>query len=308
MSDTSLTTCFRHPQRETYVRCTRCDRYICADCMREAAVGHQCVECVREGNKSVRQARTVFGASVSQPPYVTAALLALNLLAYLAEVARPAILDQFDMVGLTPGALDGADPAFEAAGVAAGEWYRLITGAFLHLPPSMGAFGLAHIVFNMVWLWMLGRQVEQQLGWARYLALYLLAALGSSILVYLVDPLQSVVGASGAVFGLAVAAFVIGRRVGYGLVDSRVMVFLLIWLVVSAGFASWEGHLGGLLAGGALILAYAYAPPRHRTPVHVAASVALCLALVGLVAVKTVEVREFPPVEVSLVDEPMEEE
>ncbi|MFI6318380.1 rhomboid family intramembrane serine protease [Nonomuraea sp. NPDC050556] len=299
MSDTSVTTCYRHPQRETYVRCTRCDRYICADCMREAAVGHQCVECVREGNRTVRQARTVFGASVSQPPVLTFVLIGVNLLAYLAEIAMPSALDRFDMIGLTLIGPDGAQYVYEGfegdgyrlAGVAAGEWYRLFTGAFLHLPPSTG-FGLLHIGFNMMWLWTLGRQVEQQLGWARYLALYLLSALGASVLVLLLDPLSSVVGASGAVFGLAVAAYVIGRRVGHGAVDNRLMIFFLVWLVATAGFASWQGHLGGLLAGGALALAYAYTPAERRLVLHAAAVAGLALVLTGLVVAKSVELRD----------------
>src|SRR4051812_47114582 len=93
-------TCYRHPKKETYVRCTRCDRYICPDCMRDAAVGHQCVECVRESNKTVRQARTVFGGKVSAVPVVTYVLIALNVLAYSGELLWPAIVDRFDSLGL----------------------------------------------------------------------------------------------------------------------------------------------------------------------------------------------------------------
>src|SRR5919204_5849778 len=89
-------TCFRHPKRETYVRCTRCDRYMCPDCMRAAAVGHQCVECVREGGKTVRRSHTVFGGRVSAVPLVTYTLIGINVLAYLAELVRPGIVDQFD--------------------------------------------------------------------------------------------------------------------------------------------------------------------------------------------------------------------
>jgi hypothetical protein len=83
---TSVPSCYRHPGRETYVRCTRCDRYICPDCMREAAVGHQCVECVREGARSIRQARTVFGGRVTTAPVLTYVLIALNVLVYLGGV------------------------------------------------------------------------------------------------------------------------------------------------------------------------------------------------------------------------------
>src|SRR4051794_38695309 len=92
-------TCHRHAKRETYVRCTRCDRYICPDCMRDAAVGHQCVDCVREGNKTVRQPRTIFGGRVSATPVVTYVLIAVNVVAYLGELARPGIVDQFGSLG-----------------------------------------------------------------------------------------------------------------------------------------------------------------------------------------------------------------
>lgn len=305
MSETSVTTCYRHPKRETYVRCTRCDRYICADCMRDAAVGHQCVECVREGNKSVRQARTVFGASTSTATIATYVLIAVNVLAYLAQVARPVILDQFDMVGLALVGPDGERYSFDededvsgitVEGVAAGQWYRLITGAFLHLPPETG-FGVAHIALNVFWLWLLGRHAEQQLGWLRFTALYLVSAVGGSALVYLAAPYDAVVGASGAVFGLAAACFVIGRRVGHGLVDSRMMVFFLVWLVISAGFTSWEGHLGGLLAGGGLALAYAYTPAERRVVLHTAATVAIVTALVALVVLKTIDLDVWQSIE-----------
>src|SRR5690349_4926673 len=97
--ESAVTTCYRHPKVESHVRCTRCDRYICPDCMREAAVGHQCVECVKEGARSVRQARTVFGGRIAAVPVVTYVLIGLNVLAYLVELVRPAFVDRFEMLG-----------------------------------------------------------------------------------------------------------------------------------------------------------------------------------------------------------------
>jgi membrane associated rhomboid family serine protease len=97
-------------------------------------------------------------------------------------------------------------------GVAHGEWYRLITSAFLHQPPGNGVFGLTHILFNMSSLWVLGQAVEVNLGRVRYLALYLISALGSSVLAYLISPEQPALGASGAIFGLAGAYFMLTRR------------------------------------------------------------------------------------------------
>src|SRR3954462_9502252 len=121
--------CYRHPDRETYVRCTRCDRPICPDCMRVASVGHQCPECVREGSRTVREARTVFGGQVRARPVVTLTLIALNVLAYVGELMSKSFVARFEMVGgMTT---HGEIPGF---GVVDGEWYRLITAAFLHMP------------------------------------------------------------------------------------------------------------------------------------------------------------------------------
>ncbi|MFD8305709.1 rhomboid family intramembrane serine protease [Streptomyces sp. NPDC059690] len=283
-SESTVTTCYRHPRVECHVRCTRCDRYICPDCMREAAVGHQCPECVREGARSVRQARTAFGGRIASAPTVTYVLIALNVLAYLGEMVRPSIVDRFDMLGTVP-------PGYLPEGVAHGEWYRLLTGAFLHLPPTDGTFGILHIVMNMVSLWNIGRVVEMQLGRVRYLALYLLSALGGSVLVLLIAPTTPTLGASGAIFGLGAAYYVMARRLGADMnAVNRFMAGLLLWLVVSAWATSWQGHLGGLLAGGVVTLAYAYAPrDSRRTLVQVGACLALLALLVILAMAKAAE-------------------
>lgn len=290
-SESTVTTCYRHPKVECHVRCTRCERYICPDCMREAAVGHQCPECVKEGARSMRQARTLVGGRVSAVPVVTYVLIAVNLLAYLVEVLRPEIVERFAMVGAGLIGPDGEhylwmDPypaGFTPEGVAAGEWYRLLTGAFLHLPPTGGTFGVLHVVMNMVALWNLGRLVEPMLGRVHYLALYLLSALGGSVLVLVIAPGDAVVGASGAIFGVGAAYYVMARRVGAAMGPvNRFLGGLLLWLVISAVFTSWEGHLGGLLAGGVVALVFAHTPRgRHRVLVQAAA----CAALLALLAV-----------------------
>ncbi|WP_336112128.1 rhomboid family intramembrane serine protease [Streptomyces sp. PTD9-10] len=275
-AESAVTTCFRHPKVESHVRCTRCDRPICPSCMREASVGHQCVECVKEGARSVRQARTAFGGRISAVPLVTYVLIGLNVLAYLAELARPSVEDRFDMLGTVPA-------GYYPEGVAHGEWYRLLTGAFLHLTPAEGTFGIAHILMNMLALWNVGRVVEAQLGRVRYLALYLLSALGGSVLVLLIAPETPTVGASGAVFGLGAAYYVMGRRLGYDMrAVNQYMGGLLLWLVISAWVTSWQGHLGGLLAGGAVTLAYAYAPRGNR---RVLIQAGVCAALLVLLLV-----------------------
>ncbi|MFF1721610.1 rhomboid family intramembrane serine protease [Streptomyces sviceus] len=290
--ESTVTTCYRHPAVESHVRCTRCERYICPHCMREAAVGHQCPECVREGARSVRQARTAFGGRITAVPLVTYVLIGLNVLAYVGELVRPAIVDRFEMLGVGLVGPDGGHyvwqasyPAdFHAEGVVDGEWYRLLTGAFLHLPPTGGTFGILHIVMNMVSLWNIGRVVELQLGRIRYLALYLLSALGGSVLVLLIAPTTPTLGASGAIFGLGAAYYVMARRLGADMAQvNRFMAGLLLWLLISAGLTSWQGHLGGLLAGAVVTLAYAYAPRNDRRALVQAGACAVLL-LVLLVA------------------------
>ncbi|WP_233510114.1 rhomboid family intramembrane serine protease [Actinomadura craniellae] len=264
--------------------------------MRDAAVGHQCHECVREGNKTVRQPRTIFGGRVSATPVVTFTLIAANVLAYLAEIADPAVVDRFQMVGQALLARNGnmyvSDgtpvPGMELVGVANGEPYRLLTSAFLHAPPGSG-FGVGHILFNMWALWMIGPQLEQVLGRARFTALYLLSALGGSVLLYLIDPSQPAVGASGAIFGLFGAFFVIGRKLGAP--TGGITFLLVINLVITFAVPgiSWQGHLGGLVVGALLATAYAYAPARQRSMVHGAAIGSALVVLVALVAAQTVQ-------------------
>ncbi|WP_406478936.1 rhomboid family intramembrane serine protease [Streptomyces sp. NBC_01615] len=292
--ESAVTTCYRHPKVESHVRCTRCDRYICPDCMREAAVGHQCVECVKEGARSVRQARTAFGGRISTVPVVTYLLIGLNVLAYVAEVARPSVVDRFEMLGRGLAGPDGGHYLWQypypsvlhPEGIIDGEWYRMLTGAFLHQPPTEGTFGIAHIVMNMVALWNIGRVVEAQLGRARYITLYLLSALGGSVLILLAAPDDPTVGASGAIFGLGAAYYVMARRLGADMRGvNQYMGGLLLWLVISAWITSWEGHLGGLLAGGAVTLAYAYAPRDSRRALRQGAACAMLLALLVVLAV-----------------------
>ncbi|MBA9002214.1 rhomboid family intramembrane serine protease [Thermomonospora cellulosilytica] len=284
---TEAPTCYRHPGRETYVRCTRCDRYICPECMRDAAVGHQCVECVREGNRSVRQARTVFGGQVAATPVVTYTLITLNVLAYVAEVLSERVVDRFAMLGVWVDQFGMVRPG----GVADGEFHRLITAAFLHSPPG-SSFSITHILFNMWALWVLGSQLEQVLGRWRFTALYLLSALGGSVLLYLVNPTGAAVGASGAIFGLFGAFFVVAKRMNAptGGIVTLLVLNLVITFTVSG--ISWEGHIGGLIVGGLLTAAFAFAPRANRTALHVAAVAGVFLLLMVLVVVQTVRLSD----------------
>ncbi|MFD0638738.1 rhomboid family intramembrane serine protease [Catenulispora yoronensis] len=276
VSDAPVTTCYRHDRRESHIRCTRCDRYICPDCMRSAAVGFQCPDCVRSGNKDVRQARTVFGAAAgTTTPVATIGLIVLNFAVYAAELLHHSVSDRLAMLS---DALTGpndalyqpmaAPPGFHAIGVANGEWYRLITSSFVHLLPSDPPFGPTHILFNMLSLWMFGVVLEQHIGRVRFLAVYLISAVGSSVMCYyLTEPYLHTVGASGAIFGLIGAYFVLSRRLHFDpLGAQRQLVIAIVWLVLSAKATSWQGHLGGLLTGVAAALVIAHAPAPAKPP------------------------------------------
>src|SRR6266487_1726754 len=179
-------TCFRHPERETYLSCVRCGRPACPECLRSAPVGQQCVECIKEGGRAVRQPTGVFGGRAVSGALVTYTLVALNVAFYLVEWAYPKIVDYLAMVGRFP------DSALnQVIGVSQGQEYRLLTSTFLH-EPGFGGFGPAHIIFNMWALILVGPALERLLGRVRFLALYLLSALGGSVFFYLTAPVAEV--------------------------------------------------------------------------------------------------------------------
>src|ERR1022692_3938178 len=280
-SGVSAPTCFRHPGRETYVSCVRCGRPACPDCVRSAAVGQQCVDCVKEANRGTRQAAGAFGGRVTGTPVVTYTLVGLCVLAYLAELIYPKTIDYGEMIG---GAHDLSVQA--DVGVGIGDWYRLFTSAFLHEPPG-GGIGLAHIIFNMWALIVVGPSLERMLGRLRFVSVYLVSALAGGVLYYIIaKPYDPALGASGAIFGLFGAWFVLSRRLR---LDARMIVGLIVInLVISftvSGIA-WQDHVGGLIAGAALAAAYAYAPKANRTLVQVGATVALIALLVVGVIIK----------------------
>ncbi len=268
-------TCFRHPDRETYLSCVRCGRPACPDCLRSAPVGHQCVECIREGNRGSRVPSAVFGGRAVSGSVVTYLLVGLNVAFYLAEWIYPRTVDYLDMVGR------GYDVTLHAnVGVAYDQAYRLLTSAFLH-EPGLSGFGPAHIIFNMWALLLVGPALERLLGHGRFLAVYVLSALGGAVLFYLLAPAaQPSLGASGAIFGLFGAWFVVSKRLR---VDTRAIVILIVInLVITFAVAgiAWQAHVGGLLTGGLLTAAYAYAPRQQRLLVQVGATVVVVALLV----------------------------
>ncbi|MGC4797532.1 putative rhomboid protease YdcA [Micromonospora saelicesensis] len=298
MSESPPTTpvCYRHPGRETYIRCTRCDRPICPDCMREASVGHQCPECVNEGRRSVRPARTAFGGGTAgRHGYVTKALIAVNVLFLLASIASARGGDAAVGGSGFGGLMGGSTPLTEwgavlgraylsdytLGGIAEGQWYRLVTAMFLH-------YGVLHLLLNMWALWVLGRSLEANLGRVRFAALYLIAGLGGNVAAYLFSsPRAATVGASTAVFGLFAALIIIERKLGRDI--SRIIPILVINLVFTLAVPgiSIPGHLGGLVVGALMALVLAYAPRSRRTLVQVTGGALILLILLALVLFRT---------------------
>jgi membrane associated rhomboid family serine protease len=269
----SVPACYRHPERETYIRCARCERYICPDCMTAAPVGFQCPECISEGARTVRQPTTVLGGPVRERGgnLVTKILLGLNVGSWLIGVAAG-----FD-------ALAGRFALFrfeffqaEPAGVVDGEWYRMVTAAFLHEQ-------IWHLALNMYALWILGSMLEPVLGRWRFTALYLLSAVGGAAASLLAPDVISY-GASGAVFGLMGALFVVLRRFGRDVTA----VLVILGINVVFGFVvtgiDWRAHLGGLVTGTALAYAFAHAPRGHRALFSALACVVMLVLIVTLVA------------------------
>jgi membrane associated rhomboid family serine protease len=276
-------TCYRHPDRETWVSCVRCGRHACPDCLRSAAVGQQCVECVHEGGRTTRRPTTVFGGRPARTAVVTWTLIAVNVLLFLVELAKPSIANDWGLLGY---ATIGSGPM---QGIASGQWYRLILSAFLPPATGLGGLGFIDIAFNLWALYAVGPSLEQLLGRGRFLVVYLLSALGGGVLFYLIAP-QNVLalGASGAIFGLFGAWFVVSRRLQ---IDSRGILVLiginLAFSFIYRGTIAWQDHVGGLIVGAAITAAFAYAPRKNRLVIQAGAAIAILVILVVIVVLRS---------------------
>ncbi|WP_124284523.1 rhomboid family intramembrane serine protease [Streptomyces sp. ADI92-24] len=276
-------TCYRHPGREASIRCTRCDRPVCPDCMVSASVGFQCPDCVRQGSgtghsPAAARPRTIAGGSVAADPrLITKILLGINVAVFVAVLANSALVGDLVLLGRA-NFYYGGPPE----GIAEGQWYRLVTSMFLHQE-------VWHIAFNMLGLWWLGGPLEAALGRARYLALYMLSGLAGSALTYwLAEPNQPSLGASGAIFGLLGATAVLMRRLNY---DMRpVFALLAINLVITFnpwGGIAWQAHVGGLIAGTLIAIGMVHAPRERRNLVQYGTCAAALVVVVLIVVLRT---------------------
>jgi len=229
----------------------------------------------------VRQATGRFGGAVSANARVTQTLIVINVLIYIIELAHSQLGYDWAMIGAA--SING-----QPVGVAAGQWYRLITSAFLP-PPGLGFLSLLDIGFNMWALFVVGPAVERMLGHARFLAVYLVSGIGGSILVYYLVPSELAAGASGAVFGLFGAWFVLAKRLQADVRPVAGLIVINLVLGFSVPHIAWQAHIGGLIAGGLLTAAYAYAPRKNRTAIQAAATIAMIAILVVAVLIRNQE-------------------
>ncbi|GAA1488738.1 rhomboid family intramembrane serine protease [Brachybacterium sacelli] len=281
--------CPRHPDRVSYVRCKRCDRPACPDCQRPTSVGVLCVDCEREISKqqAASRPRNAMGGGMGRgKPVVTYSVMALCVLAYLGQMALPAIVYGLGLF---------------VPGYALVMPWTFLTAGFLH-------GGIMHLLLNMYALYIVGQYLEPTMGHARFAAVYFVSVLGGHTAVYLFsDPIgqswySGTLGASGGVFGMFAAIFIVNRRLGGQ--TAQIVVLIALNLVITFTFPniSWQGHLGGLVTGG-LLTASLFALRPKATPgadrqalakrsalLHAAAVAAMVLLCVVLIVVKTLTV------------------
>lgn len=268
---TAVPVCYRHPDRQTRLGCSRCGRPICSDCSTDAAVGQRCPECLRaEGTQKVIPTGSRRGAIASAAAPATMTFIALAVIFFgLGFVGfEDQLIRRFAQINLE---------------VAGGEWWRIFTVALLH-------GSITHILFNMWALWVLGPQIERGVGTWPFVSLYLASAAVGGAFAYHLGNLADVgVGASGAIFGLfgIWLSWALHRR---NTMHGRALLGQLgFLLMINAAIpfifrnVSWQAHLGGLLAG--FVIGEVWSRIRGSNADKKRTVVGFAIALVGVVAV-----------------------
>ncbi len=267
-----LLRCYRHPDRETGVSCSECGQPICPDCMTFGPVGIRCPDHSGQARGAARVVQNVQRRTARNAGIVTTTLIAIDVGIYLLQLAGGASVNANSGWIFEHGALFGPY-------VAQGDWYRLISAAFLH-------YGPIHLGMNMLALWWIGRPLEDWLGPVRYLLLYLVAGLAGSAGALIANPTGVTVGASGAIFGILGAAIVLERQQTYVLGGSAITL-----LVVNLAFTfavpgiSIGGHLGGLAGGALAILALSQFGKRSAVHSRIDVVSIASLLAIGVVSV-----------------------
>ena len=260
--------CYRHPDRQSYILCQRCGRTICPQCQTQAAVGVHCPECVREARATAPRTKPQLLTRLSSrdAPLVTWSLIALCVIIWLLQIIPGSPVTNALVYY----------PPFTAI-----EPWRMVTSLFVH---STGS--IVHLGLNMVSLFLFGPMLERAVGRVRFLVLYLLSGVGGSVAVLLLAFGTPVLGASGAIFGLLGAFFVIQRKFG----GNTTGLLIIIGLNLVAGFwpgsnVSWQAHLGGLIVGAAVAFVYLRTRGRQQRTLQIIIVTGVFIALVGVTAV-----------------------
>jgi len=259
-------TCFHHHDREAGRHCTRCGRPACAECLHQVAVGSQCWECIKAARPPTRE--RVRRSLAARPFVATQALIAANVVVFLYTNG---LNDGFGNTRL----YHYAQTAFY---VDHGQSWRLLTAGFIH-------FGIAHIAFNMLALYIIGMVLEPAIGPWRFAAIYFASLLAGSLGAMLANPFVYSGGASGAVFGIGAAATVIMTRRGVRFWDTGFGPLLLINLVFDYFIpnVSIGDHVGGMI-GGALIGLVMVQAGRSRVGTAMGYLVAVVVAVISFAA------------------------
>ncbi|MFC0429280.1 rhomboid family intramembrane serine protease [Kutzneria buriramensis] len=274
----ALPACYRHPGRHTGLRCTRCDRPTCPECLRDAAVGQQCVECVNEGRRATRQPVTWAGARVAnRQPVLVYLLIAVNVVIYAITAVEAG-----SFAGNTNSPLFYDWVMWPQQAATQGEWWRVLTSGFLHI-------GFIHLAVNMFSLWMIGRDLERVLGRIRFAAVYFLSLIGGSIGVMLfAAPNSGAAGASTALYGLLGCYLVAVVRLKMNPRPILITLAINVFLTFSLGL-SIQGHFGGLVVGAIAMAAIVYAPQANRARWQGIALSALFVVLVLIYATRAAQ-------------------
>jgi len=276
--------CYRHPDRETLVSCTECGRGICPDCMTFTPVGIRCPDHATQSGKrkaAAVQVRMQRSAVVSDPAIVTKVLIALNVLVFLINLAQGASLNGNSGSLYEKWVLiaKGIDSHGQFIGVAEGDYWRLLTAAFLH-------GGIIHLALNMLFLFIVGTPVEAALGRWRYLSVYVVTALSASAGALLLSPLVPTVGASGALYGILGVAVVMERQGFHVLGGSALgLVVINFALTLAVPGISLGGHLGGFVGGVLCGLILSNFGRGHAAYGRLTAGVVAGIAAVGVASV-----------------------
>lgn len=283
--------CYRHPDRQSFVLCQRCLRTICPECQTPAPVGVICPECMREQRKAAsapqRRAERSWGrrtttvaAPLSHTPTMTYAIIGATVLVYLLQ-----LVPGLDVQGWLL-----FNSAYAIPQLGHFEPWRILTMLLVHS-------SWLHIGLNMLALWMIGRILEPLVGRWRFLAMYVISGIGGAVGVALLAPGTSVVGASGAIFGLFGAMLVIARHIGANVAGIAVIIginlaFPFVLGILQGSLAavqiSWQAHVGGLVAGALVGLIYARTRPVRQRGLQITLLAVLVVVLLALFVIPAV--------------------